>query len=34
MRSDLINRGVGIGFRIGMVAGLLMFIVFIAKIVS
>lgn len=34
LRSDLINRGLGIGFSLGMLAGLLMFFVFIAKIAS
>jgi hypothetical protein len=34
LRADLINRGLGIGFSLGMLAGLLMFFVFIAKIAS
>lgn len=33
VRADLINRGMGIGFRIGTAGGLLMFIVFTARIV-
>jgi hypothetical protein len=34
VRADLINRGLGIGFRIGMLAGPLMFFVFVTRIVS
>ncbi len=34
IRADLINRGLGVGFRVGMLTGLLMFIVFIARIAS
>jgi hypothetical protein len=34
VRSDLINRGMGIGFRVGMVLGLLMCFVFSARIAS
>ncbi len=34
VRADLINRGLGLGFRGGMFFGLLMFFVFVAKIVS
>jgi hypothetical protein len=34
IRADLINRGLGIGFRIGMLTGLLLCIVFIARIVA
>jgi hypothetical protein len=34
VRADLINRGLGLGFRIGMAAGLLMFVLFVAKFVS
>ena len=34
VRADLINRGTGIGFRIGMPFGLLIFFVFTAKLVS
>jgi hypothetical protein len=34
LRADLINRGMGIGFILGMGGGLLMFFVFIAKIAS
>jgi hypothetical protein len=34
VRADLINRGMGIGFRIGAAIGLLMFFVFTARIVS
>jgi hypothetical protein len=34
VRADLINRGLGLGFRVGMAAGLLMFVLFVAKVVS
>jgi hypothetical protein len=34
VRADLINRGLGVGFRVGMLAGPLTLFVFIAKIVS
>jgi hypothetical protein len=34
IRADLINRGLGIGFRIGMLAGALMFFVFVVRLVS
>ena len=34
VRADLINRGMGFGFRLGMGFGLLMFFVFIARLVS
>ncbi|HWY19097.1 MAG TPA: hypothetical protein VNY27_10370 [Solirubrobacteraceae bacterium] len=34
VRADLINRGMGIGFTIGMPLGLLTFFVFVARIVS
>lgn len=34
VRADLINRGLGIGFRIGMPLGLLMFFVCAARLVS
>jgi len=34
VRADLINRGMGIGFRIGMFVGPLMCFVFVARIVS
>lgn len=34
VRADLINRGMGIGFRVGMLAGPLTLFVFIARIVS
>jgi hypothetical protein len=34
VRADPINRGTGIGFRIGMPFGLLIFFVFTAKLVS
>jgi hypothetical protein len=34
VRADLINRGMGIGFRVGMFAGPLTFFVFIARLVS
>ena len=34
IRADLINRGMGIGFRIGMFIGPLTFFVFAARIVS
>jgi hypothetical protein len=34
LRADLINRGIGIGFLAGAALGFLMFIVFVAKLVS
>jgi hypothetical protein len=34
VRADLINRGMGIGFRVGMSIGPLMLFVFVARIVS
>jgi hypothetical protein len=34
VRADLINRGLGIGFRGGMLLGPLTFFVFIARVVS
>lgn len=34
VRAGLINRGLGMGFRIGMPLGLMMFFVFIARIAS
>jgi hypothetical protein len=34
VRADLINRGMGIGFSAGMLIGLLMCFVFIARVVS
>jgi hypothetical protein len=34
VRADLINRGMGIGFVLGMALGLLMFVVFVARLVS
>jgi hypothetical protein len=34
VRADLINRGLGLGFRIGMAIGLLMFVLFAARVVS
>ncbi len=34
VRADLINRGMGFGFMFGAAAGLLMFIVFVARIAS
>jgi hypothetical protein len=34
VRADLINRGLGIGFRIGMLFGPLMCFVFIARLAS
>ena len=33
VRADLINRGLGIGFRVGMFLGLLMFFVYSARVV-
>jgi len=34
VRADLINRGMGVGFLIGMAAGALLFFVFVARLVS
>jgi hypothetical protein len=34
LRADLINRGLGIGFAIGMALGFLMFVLFVARLVS
>jgi hypothetical protein len=34
VRADLINRGLGVGFRVGMPGGLLMFFVFTARLAS
>lgn len=34
VRADLINRGLGIGFRVGMLFGPLMFFVFSARVVA
>jgi hypothetical protein len=34
LRADLINRGLGVGFLLGMAGGLLMFVVFVARLVS
>lgn len=34
VRADLINRGLGVGFRLGMLLGPLTFFVFIARIAS
>ncbi|HWY18327.1 MAG TPA: hypothetical protein VNY27_06410 [Solirubrobacteraceae bacterium] len=34
VRADLINRGMGIGFRVGMLVGPLTLFVFVARIVS
>jgi hypothetical protein len=34
VRADLINRGMGLGFRVGMPIGMLMFFVFVARLVS
>lgn len=34
VRADLINRGLGVGFRFGMLFGPLMFVLFVAKVVS
>ncbi len=34
VRADPINRGLGLGFRFGMFLGLLIFVLFVAKVVS
>lgn len=34
VRADLINRGLGLGFRLGMFLGPLIFVLFVAKVVS
>jgi hypothetical protein len=34
VRADLINRGLGVGYRWGMAAGGLIFVLFVARIVS
>jgi hypothetical protein len=34
VRADLINRGIGAGFIFGMAVGFLMFIAFVARLVS
>ncbi|HEV3323939.1 MAG TPA: hypothetical protein VG147_17315 [Solirubrobacteraceae bacterium] len=34
VRADLINRGLGLGFRIGTAAGLLTFVLFVARVIS
>jgi hypothetical protein len=34
VRADLINRGMGAGFRVGMFFGPLIFALFVAKVVS
>lgn len=34
LRADLINRGMGAGFRVGMLFGPLIFVLFVAKVVS
>ena len=34
VRADMINRGLGVGFRLGMCGGVLMFFVFAARLVS
>jgi hypothetical protein len=34
LRADLINRGLGAGFALGMALGFLIFILFVAKLVS
>lgn len=34
VRADLINRGLGLGFRVGMAGGFLMFFVLVARIAS
>ncbi len=34
LRADLINRGVGVGFLIGMAFGVLLFFVFVARLAS
>lgn len=34
VRADLINRGLGVGFRLGMCFGVLLFFVFAARLAS
>jgi hypothetical protein len=34
LRADLINRGLGVGFALGMASGFLMFIAFVARLIS
>jgi hypothetical protein len=34
VRADLINRGLGVGFRAGMIGGLVMFFVFTGRLAS
>jgi hypothetical protein len=34
VRADLINRGIGFGFMLGAAVGFLMFIAFVARLVS
>jgi hypothetical protein len=34
VRADLINRGLGVGFRIGVLFGPLIFFLFVARVVS
>ena len=34
LRADLINRGLGAGFILGMAGGLLIFVVFVARLIS
>jgi hypothetical protein len=34
VRADLINRGMGAGFLMGMAAGVVLFFVFVARVVS
>jgi hypothetical protein len=34
LRADLINRGLGVGFAIGMALGFLMFVLFAANLIS
>jgi hypothetical protein len=34
LRADLINRGIGVGFLAGAALGFLMFILFVARLVS
>jgi hypothetical protein len=34
LRADLINRGLGVGFALGMASGFLMFVAFVARLIS